>query len=102
LLTGATPPSAQAIFVKPDALVLPRKINAAISPAVESAILVAMSPRPGDRSPTVEVWRRLLQNQATLRPAPSPWKSFWHENGWLIALGIVLSALTLYLSFAAR
>ena len=102
LLTGTTPPSAQEIFVNQEALVLPRQINADISPAVENAILVAMSPRPNDRPPTVEVWRRLLQSQSTARSRPSPGSGFWRENGWLIVLGVILSALVLYLSLAAR
>lgn len=101
LLTGTTPASAQEIFVNPDVLVLPRQINADISPAMEGAIMAAMSSHPGGRPPTVEVWRRLLHNQPTALPVPSPWNTFWRNNGWLIVLGILLSALVLYLTFAA-
>ena len=102
LLTGTMPASAQEIFVNPDALVLPRQINSGLSPTVEGAILAAMSPHPGDRPPTVEVWRRLLQSQSTTRPAPSPQNTFWRDNGWLIVLGVLLSALVVYLTFVAH
>ena len=102
LLTGKTPPSAQEIFVNADALVRPRQINAGLSPLVEGAILAAMSTHPGDRPPTVEMWRRLLQRQPTDRIAPSPWNTFWRDNGRLIAIGILLSALVLYLTFVVR
>ena len=100
LLTGTQPASAQEIFVNPDTLILPRQINAELTSSVEGAILAAMSPHPGGRPPTVEALRRLLQHQPTTRSAPSPWNAFWRDNGWLIVLGVLLSALVLYLTFA--
>ena len=106
LLTGSEPSSAQEVFVRPDALPPPRRINPDISPAAEGAILAAMSPHPGDRPPTVDAWRRLLQpaGQRELvarvaRPRPSFWAQMWRESGWLILLGILLTALVLYLTF---
>ena len=43
LLTGNEPPSAQEVFLNPDALVPPRRVNAQISPPTEGAILAASS-----------------------------------------------------------
>jgi serine/threonine protein kinase len=106
LLTGSEPLSAQEVFVRPDALPPPRRLNPNISPAVEGAILAAMSPHPGDRPPTVDAWRRLLQpagNEELVarvaRPRPSFWARVWQESGWLIVTGILLTALVLYLTF---
>lgn len=60
LLTGQVPPTAQAQFLRPSALVPPSEINPAISPHVEHAVLQAMSTHPGDRPASVEAFRRLL------------------------------------------
>jgi len=60
LLTGETPPSAQDRFLNPSRLMSPRRINAAISPGVESAILAAMAMHPDDRPRSVSEWRATL------------------------------------------
>lgn len=60
LLTGQTPPTAQAHFLRPGVLVPPSEINPAISPHVEAAILQAMSPHPEGRPVSVEEFRRRL------------------------------------------
>lgn len=111
LLTGSEPPSAQEIFVNPDALVPPSQVNPAISSATEGAILAAMGAHPGDRPPTVEAWRRLLRagpdRTAATRPfpgrsatsQPGPAREGGRENGWLLLLGVLLTALVLYLTF---
>jgi len=102
LLTGTAPPSAQEIFLNPATLVLPSQLNPEISLAVEGAILAAMSPHPGGRPPTVEAWQRLLYSSpapsAPAAPRPSPWKTAWRENAWLIALGILLTTVVIYLT----
>ncbi len=116
LLTGNAPPSAQEIFLNFAALIRPREINPAITPAVEGAILAAMSPHPGARPPTVEVWQRLLvvnpiaaMNAAAHSTEPSspalpvapisPWKQALLDNIWLIVLGLILTTVVLYLTF---
>lgn len=99
LLTGSIPPSAQEIFLNPAILIPPRQLNPDISPPAEEAILAAMSPHPSRRPPTVAAWQRLLSTTHT-PPAPrlAPWKMAWRENAWLIALGILLTALVIYLT----
>jgi serine/threonine protein kinase len=101
LLTGTEPPSAQEVFLQRDALVLPRQVNPAISPAVEGAILAAMSPHPGDRPPTVDALRRLLRSQpldrAPTSPPPAPGR-IARGDAWLWVIGVLLSALVLYLN----
>jgi serine/threonine-protein kinase len=112
LLTGNEPPSAQEIFLTPDALVPPRRINPEVSPAVENAILAAMAVHPGDRPPTVDAWRRLVYGGSAGSETASPfvakagkpsgrstWTQIWRESGWLIVLGVLLTALVLYLTF---
>jgi serine/threonine-protein kinase len=60
LLTGETPPSAQDRFLNPSSLMSARRINAAISSDVESAILAAMAMHPDDRPRSVSEWRATL------------------------------------------
>ena len=98
LLTGGEPPSAQEVFLNPDTLVSPQQISPGISPTVANAILSAMAPHPRDRPTTVEMWQRLLQPApvlATEQSLPSP---MWQENRYWIVLGVLLTALVLYLS----
>jgi serine/threonine-protein kinase len=104
-LTGNEPPSAQDVFLNPDALVSPRQVNPDVSPAVEGAILAAMGPHPGDRPPTVDAWRRLLrtgplpaQEAAASPDQRAVWAQVWRESGWLIVLAVLLTALVVYLT----
>jgi serine/threonine protein kinase len=102
LLTGNEPPSAQEVFLNPDALVPPRRVNAQISPPTEGAILAAMGPHPGNRPPTVDAWLHLLRSGEPLptpTPGPSLWGRVWRDSGWLLVLGVLLTALVLYLTF---
>ena len=102
LLTGNEPPSAQEVFLNPDALVAPRQVNPDISPATEGAILAAMGPHPGNRPPTVDAWFHLLRSGEPLPlpvVKPSLWGQVWRDSGWLVVLGILLTALVLYLTF---
>ena len=83
LLTGSEPPSAQEIFLAPDALVLPRRVNSEISPAVEGAILAAMAPHPGNRPPTVDAWLHLVRSGEPLSPVDASVPAappVWREN----------------------
>ena len=68
----------------------------------KGVILVALSIHPRDRPPTVDVWRQLLCRQPITRLPHSPWNTFWRDNGWLIVLAALLSALVLYLTFVAH
>jgi serine/threonine protein kinase len=106
LLTGSEPPSAQEIFLKPDVLVPPRRLNPDLSAAAEGAILAAMATHPSGRPPTVEVLRRLLTAQeapgrgnAICPPRTAGQASPWRENAWLIVLCVLATALVLYLTF---
>ena len=93
LLTGTEPPSAQEIFLTPDALVPPRRVNSEISPAVEGAILAAMAPHPGNRPPTVDAWLHLVRSGEPLSPVDASVPvapSLWRENRWLWVLGLLL------------
>jgi serine/threonine-protein kinase len=105
LLTGNEPPSAQEVFLNPDCLVPPRRVNPDISPATEGAILAAMGSHPGNRPPTVEAWLHLLRSgdplpgQGLEVSPPSLWGQLWRESGWLLVLCLLLTALVLYLTF---
>jgi serine/threonine protein kinase len=105
LLTGSEPPSAQEIFLHPDALPLPRQVNPHLSPATEGAILAAMAPHPGNRPPTVDAWLHVLRSGEPFAaiersaPVPSLWAQVWRESGWLLVLGVLLTALVLYLTW---
>jgi eukaryotic-like serine/threonine-protein kinase len=101
LLTNEEPPSAQAIFLRDDALPPPRQLRPDLSPTVEGAILAAMAPHPGNRPPTVDAWLRLLHAGEGVGddPAGSFWARLWRESGWLIVVALLLTALVLYLTF---
>jgi serine/threonine protein kinase len=60
LLTNAPPVDARQRFLHPDSLPSPRKLNPAISPRTESAILWAMELHPDDRPSTAEELRQTL------------------------------------------
>ena len=121
LLTGSEPPSAQEIFLRPEALVPPRRLNPELSAAVEGALLSAMAPHPSGRPPTVEVfWRLLSAPETPGRGADVPpplgasfgarrgrvgvgaswgrW-TWWRENAWLIVLCVVVTAVVVVLTF---
>ncbi|MFZ5916581.1 MAG: serine/threonine-protein kinase [Chloroflexota bacterium] len=102
LLTGQSPPSAQQRFLQPDALLLPREINADISPAAEAAVLAAMSIHPRQRPESVSAWRRLWLSpdgppDSAAASASGWWAALRANIGWL-ALAMVLTALVLFLS----
>ena len=104
LLTGRPPASAQDCFLEPDALVPPRQINPAISPAVEAAVLAALALHPKDRPETVAAWSRMVLGDAVTieiatKPQPVGWGQALRENWWLLllALGAVAGAILLTL-----
>ena len=114
LLTGSEPPSAQEVFLRPEALVPPRRLNPDLSAAVEGALLAAMAPHPSGRPPTVEVfWRLLTADRAPGRGAQrapdrgrgrestpvAGWRWVWRANAWLIVLCVLVTALVVVLTF---
>lgn len=64
LLTNSQPAEAKYRFLKPDAMQRPTAINPGISPAVEQAILAAISMHPDDRPVTITEFRDLLFAEA--------------------------------------
>ena len=70
LLTNNPPIDARDRFLNPTCLLAPRKINPAISPRTERAILWAMELHPNDRPATVEDLRQLLNGTRDLPLRP--------------------------------
>jgi len=104
LLTGRPPASAQDRFLDPEALVLPRQANPAISPAVEWAILTAFALHPKDRPESVAAWSGMLQgNTATVRAKVEPQEVAWGqalgENWWLLLIALATVAAAVILTF---
>jgi serine/threonine-protein kinase len=60
LLTNTPPEDARQRFLHPESLPLPRKLNPAISPRTERAILWAMELHPDDRPKSAEDLRQFL------------------------------------------
>jgi serine/threonine-protein kinase len=86
----------------PERLVPPRHVNPDVSQATEGAILAAMGPHPGNRPPTVDAWFHLLRSGEPLPTPvakPSLWGQVWRDSGWLLVLGLLFTALVLYLTF---
>jgi serine/threonine-protein kinase len=110
LLTGQEPPSAQARFLNPDVLIPPRRINSAISPEVEAAMLQAMALHPRERPASVAEWQARLTGHSALTSsggapalaAPATdWGAVFRENLWLIGVALALLALALAMTFGA-
>ncbi len=104
LLTGGPPASAQDRFLDPDALVPPRQINPAVTPAVERAILVALALHPKDRPASVSDWSKILLGDAptipvAVRPAVAGWGQAVRQNRWLLLVALALIAAALFLTF---
>jgi len=111
LLTGQAPPSAQARFLDPNLLIPPRRINPAVSPETEAAVLSALALHPHQRPASVEEW------QATLASKPPPataiststaetsaavqtgWQAGLRDNLWLIGIALILLVLALVMTF---
>ena len=116
LLTGQEPPSAQARFLDPQLLIPPRRINSAVSPEVEAAVLMAMALHPHERPAGVREWQATLKGQPApaadrsyrFRPAgpvlamsPIGWREVVRDNLWLIGIALVLLALALAMTFGS-
>ncbi len=70
LLTNAPPADARQRFLRPEALVAPRKINPAISLRTERAILWALELHPDSRPDSVETLRQYLFGTKELPTRP--------------------------------
>jgi serine/threonine-protein kinase len=112
LLTGQEPPSAQARFLDPNLLILPRQINPAISPEVEAAVLSALALHPHERPTSVQEWQATLAGQSgppaaatsaltpeTSAGAHTVWLRILRQNLWLIGIALVLLIVALALTF---
>ena len=105
LLTGQAPASAQDRFLDPQALPLPRTVNAAISPEVERATMAALALHPNDRPASVAAWAEMLGRAAPTSPVAAAgrqaedggWGQAFRENWWLVvvALAAVVTAVML-------
>jgi eukaryotic-like serine/threonine-protein kinase len=107
LATNQAPASAHDRFLEPAALLPPRQINPALSPAFEQAILAAMQPHPNDRPSSVAAWARHLEGLDSRQrsgalglsvPAPGlagPWRG----NGWYALAAALLTLAALALTF---
>ena len=104
LLTGRAPMTARERFLRPQALIPPRAINARISPGVEHAVLTALSLHPDDRPATASDFRELLhQSIVPAQIAPliltnSEWLTALRANFPLIATAGTLVILALLLT----
>jgi len=70
LLTNQPPTDARQRFLHPESLVLPRKINPAISQRTERAILWAMELHPDERPSSIEVLREFLVGSREIPTRP--------------------------------
>ena len=105
LLTGHAPADAKQRFLKPGSLIPPRRLNPAISPHVEKAILWALEMHPEDRPPSVRAFAEALfagegisVSQAVEAAAQSEWKRALGENVPLIILAAVLLLVAVLIS----
>jgi len=71
LLTGAAPPDAVQLAVRPDSLIPPRQANPALSVAVEAAILQALKTQPDQRFQRADEMRSALEAGGRQPPPPA-------------------------------
>jgi serine/threonine-protein kinase len=71
LLTNKAPGDARQRFLEPESLIPPRRINPAISPRTERAILWAMALHPDERPQTIEAFREALLGNREIPTRPA-------------------------------
>jgi serine/threonine-protein kinase len=104
LLTGRPPATAQDRFLDPKALLPPRQINPAISPAVEQSMLAALALHPKERPDSVATWSRMLLGDAAtvpvnVQPQSVGWGQALRENWWLLLLALAAVTAAVLLTF---
>ncbi|MCS7285917.1 MAG: serine/threonine-protein kinase [Anaerolineae bacterium] len=102
LLTGQPPPDAKMRFLKPGSLIPPRKINPAVSPHVEKAILWAMELHPDNRPPDVRTFASALLGPYKGEPGEKEekWADALIANWPFILLALLLTLVALFLSLS--
>ena len=104
LLTGRPPASAQDRFLEPEALVKPRQINPAISPAVERAMLSTLALHPKERPDSVAAWSKMLLGDAPtipvrVRQEGLGWRQAIRENWWLLLIAMAAISVAIAVTF---
>ena len=107
LLTGQPPASAQDRFLDPQVLPLPRKVNPAVSPEVERAVMAALALHPNDRPPSVAAWAKMLSSAAPTspvavaeaRPEEIGWGQALRQSWWLALIALAAVAAAVILTF---
>ena len=104
LLTGRAPASAQDRFLDPEALLLPRRANPAISRLVEQAMLCALALHPRERPESVAAWFQMLQGETAALPVDAlPEETGWGQalraNWWLLLIALTAVATAVILTF---
>jgi serine/threonine-protein kinase len=103
LLTGQPPVDAKERFLRPNSLASLRKLNPAISPQTDRAILWSLGMHPDERPPTIAVLRQELlapspvsRTLARLLDEERPLAQFVRVNrGVLAVVGLLLLSATL-------
>ncbi|MEI2691323.1 MAG: bifunctional serine/threonine-protein kinase/formylglycine-generating enzyme family protein [Anaerolineae bacterium] len=94
LLTGAAPPDAVQLAVKPGSLTPPRQANPALSAASETAILKALKTQPDQRFQSAAEMRTALPASGGQQPPPAPpWRQ--RVSGKGAAAGVALVSIAL-------
>jgi serine/threonine protein kinase len=104
LSTNRTPASAQERFLDPESLVAPRRLNPNLSPALEQAILAAMTLHPRERPASVSAWSHLLLGEAGAAAPPAlPKVSVWgralRDDWWLVVIAFATIVVAILLAF---
>lgn len=82
LLTNQPPADARARFLQPDSLVPLRRINPAVSPSAEKAVLWAMSLHPDERPATINDFRQALLGFHEPPAYPLTKRAIRNGNAW--------------------
>ncbi len=110
LLTNQSPAEAKQRFLKPQSLVRPRSLNAAISEPLERAILTAIEMHPDDRPATITEFRQVLLGQliptkspsTTADTAPAKLVDVIYANRGMLALAAIATTIAYVLTMMLR
>ncbi len=106
LLTGHPPAEAKERFLRPEALVPPRRLTPDLPPHIEACVLWALSLHPDDRPTDANSMREALHPDAAERflSLPSDWRRQWAAAATpdraLAALAAALVLLAMVASLA--